>query len=63
MMKSSNLWAISLLVIGIVTIILAGSGLVGVKLPDTATRILGVIDLIAIPVLAFTTVRRIKSRV
>ena len=62
-MKSSNLWAISLLVIGIVTIILAGSGLVGVKLSDTATRILGVIDLIAIPVLAFTTVRRIKSRV
>lgn len=62
-MKSNNsIWAISLLVIGIATIILAGSGLVGAELPDTATRILGVIDLIALPVLAFTTVRRIKYR-
>lgn len=62
-MKSNNsIWAISLLVIGVATIILAGARLSGVELSAAATRILGVIDLIALPVLAFTTVRRIKYR-
>jgi len=48
-----RLWAISLLVIGIVTIIGAGCNVMGIQLPDIAVRILGVIDLIALPVLAF----------
>ena len=55
------LWSLSLLVIGIATVILAGSNIIGIELPDIAVRIIGVIDLIALPVLAYTTVKKIKK--
>ena len=62
-MKKRNdlLWSLSLLVIGIATVILAGSNIIGIELPDIAVRIIGVIDLIALPVLAYTTVKKIKK--
>lgn len=47
--------------IGIATVILAGSNIIGIELPDIAVRIIGVIDLIALPVLAYTTVKKIKK--
>ena len=62
-MKKRNdlLWSLSLLVIGIATVILVGSNIIGIALPDIAVRITGVIDLIALPVLAYTTVKRIRK--
>ena len=62
-MKNRNdlLWSMSLLVIGIATVILAGSNIIGIALPDIAVRIIGVIDLIALPVLAYTTVKKIRK--
>ncbi len=33
----------------------------GIKLPDTVIRILGVFDLVSLPVLAFLTVKKAKS--
>ncbi len=59
--KNDLVWSISLLVIGIATIILAGTNIVGVQLPDIAVRITGVMELIALPVLAFTTVKKVKK--
>ena len=59
--RNNLLWSLSLLVIGIATVILAGSNIIGIELPDTAVRIIGVIDLIALPVLAYTTVKKIKK--
>ena len=59
--RNNLLWSLSLLVIGIATVILAGSNIIGIELPDIAVRIIGVIDLIAIPVLAYTTVKKIKK--
>lgn len=56
------IWAISLIGIGIATIILAGANLVGVELPDVAIRIVGVVDLIALPVLVFSTVKKLKNK-
>ena len=50
--KNDLLWSLSLMVIGIVTFILASSHIVGTELPDVAVRVLGIIDLIAIPFLA-----------
>lgn len=55
-------WAISLTAIGISTIILAGAGIAGIELDQAVTRILGVIDLIALPVFAFSTVKKIARR-
>ena len=62
-MESKNiLWSISLSVIGIVTSILIGFNLVEIELPDIITRIFSLMELIALPVLAFSTVKKIKHK-
>ncbi|MBP1547162.1 MAG: hypothetical protein J6A37_11250 [Oscillospiraceae bacterium] len=62
-MKKRNdlLWSISLLIIGIATIILIGLNIIGIDVPDIVVRIIGVIDLLALPVLAYTTVKKFKK--
>lgn len=58
-MKTINiLWGISLIVIGICTVIFMVTKIVGVESADFVKVIIGVIDLIALPMLAFTTVKR-----
>ena len=49
------------MVIGLATIILAGSNIVGIELPDVAVRIFGIVDLIALPFLAYSTVKKVKK--
>ena len=59
-MKNNKLllvWSISLLVIAGLTLVTSITNIIGISLPDTAVRIIGILDLIALPVLAFTTVR------
>lgn len=57
-MKSyRDAWAVSLLVIACVTIVLTVCSFAGIDLPDVLTRALGVLDLIAVVVLAFTSVK------
>ena len=62
-MKKENdlMWCFSLLIIVALaaTIILAGSNIIGIELPDIAVRIIGIIDLIALPVMVYTTVKKI----
>lgn len=62
-MKKRNdlLWSISLLVIGLATIILTGLNIIGIDVPDIVVRIIGVIDLLTLPVLAYTTVKKFKK--
>ena len=59
--KNDLVWSISLMVIGFATLILAGSNIVGIELPDVAVRILGIVDLIALPFLACSTVKKVKK--
>ena len=59
--KNDLIWSISLMTIGIATFILAGSNVIGVELPDVVVRILGILDLIALPFLAYTTVKKFKK--
>lgn len=56
--RTDRVWAISLFVAGIATMILLGSNFVGVRLPDIAVRITGVLDLIAIFTLSFLTAKK-----
>lgn len=58
--RASKLWTISLLAICLITIIGVGCNLAGITLPDTLVRIMGVVDLCAIPVLIYTTIRMTK---
>ncbi len=62
-MKKANdlIWGISLIIIGIATIILAGSNIIGIELPVVLTRILGIADLIALPFLIYSTVKKAKK--
>lgn len=62
-MKETNdlMWSLSLLIIGIATVILAGSNVIGIELPDVAVRIIGIVDLIALPVLAYATIKKLKK--
>lgn len=61
-MKATNcLWSFSLISIGICTIILAGANLLAVDLPDFMIRIAGLIELAALPVLGYTTVKKWKE--
>lgn len=59
--ENDLIWGISLLTIGIATIILFGSNIIGLVLPDIIARVIGIIDLIALPYVAFTTVKKIKT--
>ena len=56
--KNSRLWSLSLLIISIVTVIWAVCNIAGIELPDAAVRIMGVIDICAIPVLVYTSIKK-----
>lgn len=57
-MKSyRDAWAVSLLVIACVTIVLTVCSFAGIDLPDVLTRTLGVLDLAAVVILVFTSVK------
>ncbi len=62
-MKKTNdlMWGLSLLIVGVATVILAGSNVIGIELPNVAVRMIGIVDLIALPVLAYTTVKKLKK--
>lgn len=62
-MKTKNdlIWSISLIAIAVATFILAGSNIIGLTLPDVVVRVIGIIDLIALPFLVYTTVKKVKN--
>ena len=56
------LWSISLIVIGVGTFVISAASIAGFDLPDFVVRILGIADLIALPVLVFATVKKMRLR-
>ena len=61
MNKLSVMWSVSLLVISIITLVIAFSNIFGIELPNVLIILLGVIDLVALPVLIYTSVKSKKS--
>ena len=59
--KENLMWSISLIVIGVSAIILNGSNLLNIELPDIMTRIIGIAELIALPFLAYSTIKKFKK--
>lgn len=59
--KSEIMWSISLITIGIATIILAGTNIVGIDLPDMLVRLFGIVDLVALPILVYSTIKKVKK--
>ena len=56
--KNRILWGLSLFILFIVFVIWVVCALAGVEISDTAIRIMGVIDLCAIPVLIYTSLKQ-----
>ena len=59
-MKKSPLvitYGISLMVVGILAIVTGICNIAGIDLPDIVVRAIGVVDIIAVPVLVFSFVR------
>ena len=57
MKKMPVLWTVSLLTISVVTLVISFSSIFGVELPDVLKIVLGVIDIIAVFVLVYTSIR------
>ena len=57
MKKFPVLWGVSLLTIGVITLVISFSNIFGVELPDVLKIVLGVTDLIALFVLVYTSIR------
>ena len=60
--KINMMWGISLLVIGVATMILMGARIAGIELPDIVVVMIGIAELIALSVLAFSTVKKMANR-
>ena len=60
--ESMNLiWTISMVVMAIASFLLAGEELFDFDLSDSLKRIIGVIDLIAIPAAVWSTIQKSKA--
>lgn len=60
--RTDRVWAISLIVVGIATVILVGAGLFELRLPDIVVRGIGLLDLAALFTLAFSIAKKIIKR-
>lgn len=61
-MKNDLIWGCTLIAVGITAIILVILNIIGAELPDAAKIVILIIDLIGIPVLIFTTVRKLRKK-
>ena len=57
-----RVFAVSLAVTGLSSLILSITGLTGNALPDWAIRILGIANLVALPVLVYSTVKSVQEK-
>ena len=55
--KNKILWSLSLFIISVVSVIWVVCNLTGIEISDVAIRIMGVLDLCAIPVLIYTSLK------
>lgn len=62
-MKTTNLfWSFSLTALAICTLVLAGANLLSIGLPDFITRRVGLIDLAALLIMGYTTVKKLGDK-
>lgn len=52
-----RIWGVCLIILGCTAVLLSGTRLLSLELPDAAVRLAGVIDLLTLPVFAFASVR------
>lgn len=55
------LWGISLAVLGVSGVFFGIAGIVGWMMPDVLMRIIGIVDVVALPMLVATTIIKLKN--
>ena len=60
--RNNWMWPASLVLIGTATVLLLGLRAAALELPDPAVRVLGIVELAALAVLAFTTVGKLRRK-
>lgn len=58
---NKKMWGISLFIIGIATFINAFSSLLGIELPDILVRLMGIITIVALPLLVYSSIKILKN--
>lgn len=56
--KILRVWGVSLMVISVITLVIAVTRILDISMPDMLIRVLGMIELIALPVFGFATAKR-----
>ena len=56
--KNTRLWCLSLIVISVITIIWTVCNIIGIELSDMVIRVMGVLDICAIPALVYTSIKK-----
>ena len=59
--KIDLIWAASVIALAIAALLLCGTALFDIELPDALTRFTGAIGLIALPIASWSTVRKYQS--
>lgn len=59
--KIDLIWSVSLIVISLISLTLSISNIIGTSLPSTVSTVLGIIDLCALPLLVYSSIKKIKK--
>ena len=59
--KIDLVWAVCLIIIGLGSLIVSINNVFDMGFPNTMIKPIGIVDLITLPVLAFTTVRKLQK--
>ena len=59
--KIDIIWSVSLIVISLVSLTLSISNIIGTALPSAVSTALGIIDLCALPLLVYSSIKKIKK--
>ena len=60
--KMTFVWSITLLILCVSTLVIAVTRIVGIDLPDIMIRVLGIVELISLPIFAFTSVKKVSEK-
>jgi len=55
-----RLWALTLMLTGLVSLVLSVANIADIDIPDMVVRALGIISLLALPMLVFTSIRKLR---
>lgn len=59
--KTELIWPLSLIVISLVSLTLSISNIIGEALPSAVSTTLGIIDLCALPLFAYSSIKKFKK--